>query len=89
LAHTRRARGRQDERRGEATAAARRGEALALFVDEQPTYSYLAPLYYYMGRARQKLELPSYAESYREYLDLRGSSTEDPLVAEVRRLAAQ
>jgi serine/threonine protein kinase/tetratricopeptide (TPR) repeat protein len=73
----------------EACLNARRGEALALFVDEQPTYSYLAPLYYYVGRARQELELTGYDESYRAYLGLRGSSSEDPLVAEVRRLAAQ
>ena len=29
---------------------ARRGEALALFVDEQPTYAYIAPVHYYLGR---------------------------------------
>jgi tetratricopeptide (TPR) repeat protein len=71
----------------EACLNARRGEALALFVDEQPTYSYLAPLYYFVGRARQGLKLPNYGEPYREYIELRGSANEDPLVAEVRRLA--
>ena len=31
----------------------RRGEALALFLDESPTYSYFPPVYYYQGRARE------------------------------------
>jgi hypothetical protein len=35
---------------------ARRGEAMALFADEQPTYAYLAPAYYYLGRTRQGAE---------------------------------
>jgi eukaryotic-like serine/threonine-protein kinase len=64
---------------------ARRGEALSLFVDEEPTYAYLAPVYYYLGRAREGLKSPSYADSYRDYLTLRGGSTEDPRLAEVRR----
>jgi hypothetical protein len=68
---------------------ARRGEALALFVDEEPTYSYVAPVHYYAGRAKQALGVPAYAESYRDYLDLRRDSAEDPLLAEVRTLAAE
>ncbi len=66
---------------------ARRGEALALFVDEQPTYAYLAPVHYYLGRARQELKSARYGESYREYLNLRGDSKEDPLLNEVRKRA--
>ena len=66
---------------------ARRGEAVALFVDEQPTYAYLAPVYYYLGRTRQELKSSRYAEAYREYLALRGSSKEDALLPEVRKRA--
>jgi tRNA A-37 threonylcarbamoyl transferase component Bud32 len=66
---------------------ARRGEALALFADEQATYAYLAPAYYYLGRTRQGLKSSRYAEAYREYLNLRGSSKEDPLLPEVRKRA--
>ena len=66
---------------------ARRGEALALFVDEQPTYAYLAPVYYYLGRTRQGLKSSRYAEAYREYLTLRGNSKEDVLLPEVRKHA--
>ena len=68
----------------------RRGEALALFLDEEPTYAFLPAAYYYQGRARQALQNPGFAESYRTYLSFRGSSTEDALAAEVRkRVAAQ
>ena len=31
----------------------RRGEALSLFLDDEPTFSYLPSLYYYRGRARE------------------------------------
>ena len=34
----------------------RRGEALSLFLDEEPTYSYLPPVYYYQGRVREELK---------------------------------
>jgi tetratricopeptide (TPR) repeat protein len=66
---------------------ARRGEALALFVDEQPTYAYLAPAYYYLGRTRQGLKSNRYGEAYQEYLNLRGGSKEDVLLPEVRKRA--
>jgi len=66
---------------------ARRGEALALFVDEQPTYAHLAPVYYYLGRTRQGLKSSRYGEAYRDYLALRGASKEDVLLPEVRKRA--
>jgi tetratricopeptide (TPR) repeat protein len=59
---------------------ARRGEAISLFVDEEPTYAYLPQVYYYQGRSRQGLKSAGFADSYRAYLALRGKSTEDPLV---------
>jgi tetratricopeptide (TPR) repeat protein len=66
----------------------RRGEALALFLDEEPTYAHFPPVYYYQGRVREGLKSTRFAESYRAYLDIRGTSTEDPLVPDVRRRAA-
>ena len=66
----------------------RRGEALALFLDEEPTYAFFPPVYYYQGRVREALNTASFAESYRAYLDIRGKSTEDPLVPDVRRRAS-
>ena len=65
----------------------RRGEALSLFVDEEPTYAYLPLAYYYQGRAREHIGTADYRDSYRQYLDIRGESTEDPLLPEVRQRA--
>ena len=64
----------------------RRGEALSL-LDEEPTYGYFPPVYYYQGRAREGMKAAGFADSYREYLKILGASTEDPLLPEVRRRA--
>jgi tetratricopeptide (TPR) repeat protein len=63
----------------------RRGEALSL-MDEGPTYGHFPAVYYYQGRAREAQNNASFADSYRKYLEIRGSSTEDRQVTEVRRL---
>jgi len=65
----------------------RKGEALALFLDEEPTYAYLPPVYYYQGRVREELKTREFAQSYRTYLSVRGTSNEDPMVADARRRA--
>jgi Flp pilus assembly protein TadD len=67
---------------------ARRGEALALFLDEEPTSGMFPAVYYYQGRVREGLKSNRFAESYRAYLTIRGASAEDPLVPEARRRAA-
>ena len=69
------------------TCLKRRGEALALFMDEEPTYAFFAPVYYYQGRVRESMNTQGFKDSYRSYLAIRGDSTEDPLVREVRRKA--
>jgi tetratricopeptide (TPR) repeat protein/predicted Ser/Thr protein kinase len=63
----------------------RRGEVLELFMDDVPTYSYLPPVYYYQGRDRQGLKSPDFDKFYRTYLDIRGQSTQDPLVVDIRK----
>jgi tetratricopeptide (TPR) repeat protein len=65
----------------------RRGEALALFLDQDPNYSFLPPVYYYQGRAREGLKTAGYGDSYRAYLNIRGKSSEDSLVPDARRRA--
>jgi serine/threonine protein kinase/tetratricopeptide (TPR) repeat protein len=65
----------------------RRGEALSLLVDEEPTYGYLPPVYYYQGLVREGLQNARFAESYREYLRIRGASADDPLLPEIRTRA--
>jgi tetratricopeptide (TPR) repeat protein len=67
----------------------RRGEVLALFLDEVPTFGYLPPVYYYQGRAREGLKSPGFADSYRTYLSIRGQAGEDPLLPEIRRRLGQ
>ncbi|MDH4064245.1 MAG: tetratricopeptide repeat-containing serine/threonine protein kinase [Acidobacteriota bacterium] len=64
----------------------RRGEALALFLDEEPTFGFFPMVYYYQGRVREGLKSTRVAESYRAYLDIRGKSSDDPLVPELRKL---
>jgi Flp pilus assembly protein TadD/predicted Ser/Thr protein kinase len=67
----------------------RRGEALELFMDDMPTYSYLPAVYYYQGRAREGLKSPGAADSYRTYLGIRGKAGEDPLLPEIRKRLGQ
>jgi serine/threonine protein kinase/tetratricopeptide (TPR) repeat protein len=69
--------------------AARRGEAIELFMDNVPTIGYFPPVYYLQGRAREGLKSPGFAESYRIYLSIRGQAGEDPLLPEVRRRLGQ
>src|SRR5688572_14278013 len=64
----------------------RRGEALSLFVDEDPSFGYFPAVYYYQGRVREGLKNAGSTESYKAYLAFRGESKEDPLLAGVRRL---
>jgi len=63
----------------------RRGEALSLFLDEEPTYAFFPAVHYYLGRVREGLHTAGFAESYAEYLKFRGESKEDPLVIDIGR----
>ena len=62
----------------------RRGEALSL-VDEGPTYGWFPVVYYYQGRVREEMKTAAYADAYRQYLKMRGTSADDPLVRDVRK----
>jgi serine/threonine protein kinase/tetratricopeptide (TPR) repeat protein len=63
----------------------RRGEAVELFMDDMPTFSYQPAVYYYEGRVREGLKSPDFAELYRTYVKIRNDSAEDPIVAEIHR----
>ena len=67
----------------------RRGEALSLFMDDVPSYGYFPPVYYYQGLVREGLKSPGSAESYRNYLSIRGQAGEDPLLPEIHRRLGQ
>jgi hypothetical protein len=68
---------------------------MSLFFNEEPTYGIFPSVYYYQGRVQQGLKnaglvgvkMESVAEPNRAYLDIRGTSSEDPLLREVRRRA--
>ena len=67
----------------------RRGEAIELFVDNVPTYAYFPPVYYYQGRAREGMKSEGFADFYKTYLSIRGQSSEDPLVPDIRHRLGQ
>ena len=62
----------------------RRGEAIELFDDNVPTYAWFPPVFYYEGRAREGMKSAGFANFYRDYLAVRGQSSDDPLVADIR-----
>ena len=50
----------------------RRGEATAIFLDDLPTWRYMAPLSYWKGRAQEDLGMSAAAqESYKTFLEIR------------------
>ena len=63
----------------------RRGEALALFVDESPTFAYFPAILYYLGRSREGLKSAGFGEFYKRYLSIREKAGEDLLVPEIRK----
>jgi eukaryotic-like serine/threonine-protein kinase len=67
----------------------RRGEALALFLDEEPTFAFFPAVYYYQGRVKEELKSARAAESYQAYLDIRGRSNDDRLALDARRRIAR
>ena len=58
---------------------------MSLFFDEEPTYGFFPPVFYYQGIAREGLNRAESVASFAEYMNLRSRSTEDPLMLEVRR----
>ena len=58
----------------------------SLFLDDEPTYAAFPAVHYYQGRVRQGLKLQGAVEAFRQYLRIRGASTDDPRVGELRRL---
>ncbi len=63
----------------------RRGEATSIFLDDVPSYHVLPSVYYYQGRAREGLNSPGAAESYKTFLSIKEKGAGDPLVADAQR----
>ena len=69
----------------------RRGEATAVFLNDLPTYRYLAPLPYWTARAQDGLGMRAAAvANYDVFLKVRAAGARDPLAADARkRIAAR
>ncbi|MFN7916581.1 MAG: protein kinase [Vicinamibacterales bacterium] len=66
----------------------RRGEAASLFLDDVPSYRYMAALPYWHARAEEGVGMTvSATEKYKAFVELRGTSG-DPLVVDARKRIA-
>jgi eukaryotic-like serine/threonine-protein kinase len=63
----------------------RKGEATALFLNDVPTFRYLAPLQYWLARAQDGRKQATAADSYRAFLALRPGASKDPLAADAQK----
>jgi len=69
-------------------ALVRCGEAASVFLDDVPSYHYLPPVHYYLGRAQEGLGSSTAADSYRTFLEIKKDDDGDPRVTDARsRLA--
>lgn len=68
------------------TCLKRRGEATDIYIDEQQTFRYFPPTYYYLGRALEGLKSTSAAsEAYRNFLAMKVQNAHDPMVDDARK----
>ncbi len=63
----------------------RRGEASAVFLDDEPTVRYVPPAYYYLGVARAALQSPAAQDNLRSFLAMKQTSEQDPEVSDAQR----
>jgi len=63
----------------------RRGEASSVFLDDEPSWRYVGPVDYYLGRAREGLQSPGAADAYRSYLKVREKIKNDPLAVDAKK----
>jgi tetratricopeptide (TPR) repeat protein len=63
----------------------RQGEATSVFFNDLPSYRYLPPVYYYLGRAQEGLKSPAAKGSYETFLLIKEKGEEDWMVEDARR----
>jgi tetratricopeptide (TPR) repeat protein/TolB-like protein len=64
----------------------RRGEAMAIFLDETPSFRYLASLPYWLARAQQELGMSDEAATnYKTYIALRAGAAKDRMAADAKK----
>lgn len=63
----------------------RRGEATSVHFNDLPTYRYLPPVYYYLGRAQEGLNSPAAKDSYQTFLLIKEKGEADWMVEDARK----
>ena len=63
----------------------RKGEATSIFLDDVPSYHFLPPVYYYLGRAQEGMKSTGAADSYKTFLAIKEKSNGDALVADAQK----
>jgi hypothetical protein len=65
----------------------RRVEAAAVFLDDMPTFRYLSPMPYWMGRVQEGINAssPAAADNYKKFLATRPADARDPLTLDARK----
>jgi eukaryotic-like serine/threonine-protein kinase len=67
----------------------RRGETLALFLDEAPTSAFFPQVYYYVGRANEGLGSNSAAEAYGRFISIREKGDSSELLQDAKKRLAK
>ena len=67
------------------TCLKRRGEATSVFFNDLPTYHYMPPVFYYLGRAQEGLNSPEATNSYKAFLSIKERGEEDWMVKDARK----
>jgi hypothetical protein len=67
------------------TCIKRGGEAASVFQNDIPSYRYLSPVYFYLGRAQEGLGSAAASESYDKFLKIKEKDDgSDPMVKDAR-----
>jgi len=67
----------------------RRGEAMELFSDDTPTYHYVAPVYYYLGRAEQGLGSAGAVNSYGKFVSIQDKGDGSAIFQDAKKRLAE
>jgi len=63
----------------------RRGEATSVFFTDLPTFRYLPPVYYYLGRAQEGLKSNAASDSYKAFLVIKEKADGDWMIKDARQ----
>ena len=71
------------------TCLKRRGEATDIYIDEQQTFRYFPPTYYYLGRTLEGLNSNGAPDAYNKFLAMKVKDAQDPMVSSARQRLAK